>query len=218
MKLKQVAIWFSVMVVTIGIIWGLVYLINSSPSGSTASQNKPKAVSKTDIMLGNPSKAKATLIEYADFQCPACALTAPIARNLQRKFKDQLLMVFRFFPLVNTHQHAMASAQAAYAASRQGKFWEMYDLLFTNQQKWSTDNNAQKIFSDYAKQLKLDINTYNLDSTSEAGIKFITDEQNEGLSIGIDRTPSFFINGKFVENPLDETSFKQLIQDEINKK
>jgi protein-disulfide isomerase len=217
MKLKQVAVWLSVMIVTIIIISCLIYVINSSPTGVSTSQYKtPKAVSKNDIMIGSPNKAKVTLVEYADFQCSACAIISKYIEEFRKEFKDDLLVAYRFFPL-NGHINSMPSSQTAYAAHQQGKYLEMSKLLYENQKEWSEVVNPQAIFTKYAQQIKLDFNKYTTDAASEAGLKYITDEQSEGLSIGIDRTPSFFINGKYVENPVDFEGFRQLIKNEINK-
>jgi len=111
----------------------------------------------------------------------------------------------------------MLASQAAYAASLQGKFWEMHDLLFENQTDWS-DKQPRDIFIDYAKDLKLDISKFTKDLDSESTKEFITKSLNSGTSIGISYTPSIFVNGKLIQNPPVYDTFKKVIQDEINKK
>ena len=108
----------------------------------------------------------------------------------------------------------MLSAQAAYAASLQGKFWEMHDLLFENQNDWS-DREARDIFIGYAKDLKLGMDKFAKDLDANSTKQFISKSANEAISIGINFTPSFFINGKFIQSPADYEAFKKVIQDEI---
>lgn len=178
-------------------------------------QNVPP-VSKTDFIRGNPN-AKITLIEYADFQCPACAAMHSTIKQLEGNFKDNLRLIYRFFPLTDAHQNAMISAQAAYAASLQGKFWEMHDIIYENQDSWSDSTQPKTIFTDYAKKIGLNLNKFNSDIDSDSTKKFVSDEQNKGLDLGISGTPTLFLNGKQIQNPTSYEEFKKLVQDEINK-
>jgi protein-disulfide isomerase len=217
-KTKEIVIWFAVIAVLIGGLWLLINASNASvsPSAPTEILNVPD-VSKTDFIRGNPN-AKVTLIEYADFQCPACAAMHATIKKLQEDFKNDLRLVYRFSPLTNIHQYSLISAQAVYAAGLQSKFWEMYDLIFENQDSWSISSDAKSIFTDYAKKLGLNLNKFNADIDSDSTKKFIIDEQNKGLDLGINSTPTIFLNGKQIQNPESYEDFKKLIQDEINKK
>jgi protein-disulfide isomerase len=218
MKMKELWIWISIIAVALITLWGLIALVDSSSTSSTSQIGTPKAVSDQDITLGNIDKAKVILIEYADFQCPACSISASFVRKLNKEFGNSLLIVYRFFPLTNIHQNSMPSAQAAFAAHKQDKFWEMSELLYQNQDLWAEDQNAQKIFTDYAKKINLNIDQFTKDYNADSTKKFINAEGDEGLSIGINSTPSFFVNGKLIQNPQDYEAFKQIIQNEINNK
>jgi protein-disulfide isomerase len=217
MKTKEIVIWFAVIAVLIGGLWLLISAVNAptTPIALPEIKNVP-AVSKTDFTIGS-SSTKVTLIEYADFQCPGCAIMHAIIKKLEADFKDNLRLVYRFFPLTNIHQNSLTSTQAAYAASLQGKFWEMYDMIYENQDSWSNSSDAKSIFVDYAKKLNLNLNKFNADIQSDSTKKFITDEQNKGLDLGINATPTIFMNGKQIQNPTTYEDFKKLIQDEINK-
>jgi protein-disulfide isomerase len=111
----------------------------------------------------------------------------------------------------------MISAQAAYAASLQGKFWEMHDIIYENQDSWSDSTQPKTIFTDYAKKIGLNLNKFNSDIDSDSTKKFVSDEQNKGLDLGISGTPTLFLNGKQIQNPTSYEEFKKLVQDEINK-
>jgi len=217
MKLKELGIWTTIIAVLIGGLWLLVTAVNNSPSPSAPAQINLPAVTKEDFVRGNPN-AKVTLVEYSDFQCPACGAVYPLVKKLEADFPNDLKVVYRLFPLINIHQNAMISTQAAYAASLQGKFWEMHDLLFENQNVWSDSAQARDIFIGYATKLGLNLDKFKTDMNSELTKKFITNELNKGLAVGINSTPSFFVDGTLIQNPPDYQGFKQLIQDEINKK
>jgi len=218
MKAKELTIWTIILAVLIGGIWLLISFVNSSPSPSTSVEIKNlPAVSKDDFVRGN-SNAKVTLVEYADFQCSACGSIYPIVKKLEGDFKNDLRVVFRFFPLTDSHQNSMIAAQAAYAASLQGKFWEIHDMIFENQDKWSNNTLAKDIFVGYAKTLGLNLSKFESDMGNESTIKFITGEQEKGLTLGINSTPTFFVNGKYIQSPTGYEEFKKIIQDEINKK
>jgi protein-disulfide isomerase len=138
-------------------------------------------------------------------------------KQLQGDFKDNLRLVYRFFPLTNIHQNSLISAQAVYAAGLQGKFWEMFDMVYENQESWSDSTQPKTIFTDYAKKIGLNLNKFNSDMDSDLTKKFITDEQSQGLDLGINATPTIFMNGKEIQNPTTYEDFKKLIQNEINK-
>ena len=211
--MKQIGIWAGIIVIFFVTTWGLIALVNSK--GSVSSQvGIPPSISKDDQVLGVSTKVKAILIEYADFQCPACKNYALFVRQLKKDFGDDLLIAYRFFPLLG-HQNAMSSSQAAFAAAKQNKFWEMSDMIYENQENWADSSNAEDLFIGYAKKLDLDITQFTNDYNADPTKKFITDQLNSGISIGINSTPTFFLNGKIIQNPQSYEAFKKLIQDEL---
>lgn len=214
--MKQIGIWTGIIVIFAATIWGLIAWVNNNNSpGVLSSQaiNLPP-VSKDDIVFGDPQKAKVTLVEYADFQCLGCAEKASLIRLLKKDFDDKLLVIYRFFPLPQ-HQNAMFSSQAAYAAGKQNKFWEMSDMIYGDQENWANSPNAKDLFTEYAKKLDLDIVKFVSDYNAETTRKFITDQMNSGISIGLSYTPTFFLNGKRIDDPQGYEALKKLIQDEL---
>ncbi|OGH08811.1 MAG: hypothetical protein A2152_02960 [Candidatus Levybacteria bacterium RBG_16_35_6] len=191
------------------IIWGIV---------ATASSTKNQGpvvppISSNDITTGSAT-SKANLIEYADFECPACATYSKYIELMREDLPKDLRVVFRFFPLP---QHKLISSQVAYAAYKQGQFWEMYKLLYDNQEKWTGSSEPQPLFDDYAKQLNLDLDKFHNDQNADSSKKFIEDQYNQGLNIGIDHTPTFYLNGNVIE-PTSYEEFKALVENEIKKK
>jgi protein-disulfide isomerase len=212
---KKVGIIVGVVLIVVASIVGLVKLAGSSDT-STAGINVPP-VSKSDITRGDP-KSKVTLIEYSDFQCPACAAYHPLVKQLLSELGDKIYFVYRFFPLTRIHKNAMIASQAAYAAKLQGKFWEMHDTLFETQTSWAESNNAADTFVAYAKKLNLDVNKFQKDMNSSETQSVIADSQNQASSIGVNSTPSFFVNGQQISNPRSYDDFKKIIQNALNKK
>jgi protein-disulfide isomerase len=219
-KAKEIGVWVGVMLVFAAISWGLINIINTKPPSKetepVAQIQTPAEVSENDIILGSIERARVILIEYTDFQCPACKVYAENVKKLSKDFGDDLLIVHRFLPLTSIHKNAVTSAQAAYAAFKQNKFWEMDELLYENQDSWANTDNPLSIFTDYAKKFNLNIDQFTNDYTAQSTKEFIDAQRNEGISIGITYTPSFFVNGKIVEVSPDYETFKQIIKNALN--
>jgi protein-disulfide isomerase len=152
------------------------------------------------------------MIEYGDFECPACGVYAPIVERLvATDASTTLRLVFRHFPLPQ-HANAPLAAQASEAAAMQGKFWDMYRLLYANQADWVNLSDPHSIFDGYAEQVGLDMTKFKADIDSTAAKAAVVADQTEGEHIGIDQTPTFFVNGKAVINPQSYEAFQALIE------
>ncbi len=165
---------------------------------------------------GNPD-AKVFLVEYLDFQCPACRAYSGIVKQLLADFPNDLKVGYLHFPLTSIHQNALPSAVAVEAAGTQGKFWEMSDLLFDNQSSWAAIEASEETFGFYAKQLGLDVSKFKTDLHSPDLKAKVMAQQSAGLKMGLAGTPTFYLNGKKIENPRDYYAFKGLIEKELNK-
>jgi protein-disulfide isomerase len=213
---KRVGIIVGVVLVVGLSVFGLIKLAGSSGSSSSSAINVPP-ISKNDISEGNP-KAKVTLIEYADFQCPACAAYHPLVNQLLTDFNGRIFYAYRMFPIPNLHQNAIISAQAAYAAWKQNKFFQMDDYLFSSQAEWENLPDPKATFISYAAKLKLDTVKFAADMNSGQAQNYVADSENQATSIGVNQTPTFFVNGQQIDNPANYDGFKKIIQDELNKK
>ena len=141
------------------------------------------------------------LIEYGDFQCPACSSFFPIVEQLRIDYGDKLKFTFRNFPLVTIHPNAVAAHRAAEAASLQGKFFEMYELLYQNQSSWSSLSSPVTLFEGYATTIGLDSAKYKLDFASEVVNDTINADIAEGKSkYKVNSTPTFVLNGQKLDN------------------
>ncbi len=145
-----------------------------------------------------PPDAPVTLLEYGDYECPYCGKAYPIVKKVQQKMGERLRFVFRNFPLNTIHAHASVAAQAAESAGAQGKFWEMHDLLYENQ-----DKLADADLSQYALRLGLEIYRFQSDLSGEVFASRVRDDFRGGIRSGVNGTPTFFINGKRYDGPLE---------------
>lgn len=150
-----------------------------------------------DNSVGNGTKG--TIVEYADFQCPYCGSYFPLLDQVKQTYGDEIKVIFRSFPITSTHPQAMAAHRAAGAAAKQGKFWEMHDQIFINQQTWSGNTGAAAIFETYAEALELNMDQYKTDVASDSVLEKINSDANSGKSLGVSATPTIFFNGQKLE-------------------
>jgi protein-disulfide isomerase len=158
-------------------------------SRQTAATRLQVPVGPRDHILG-PDTAPVTLVEYGDFECPFCGMAHPIVKELIHRLGDQLRFVFRHFPLIQMHPHAELAAEAAEAAGAQGKFWEMHDTLFENQDALEPDD-----LIGYAVELDLDQARFMDELASHAHAPRVLEDLIGGARSGVHGTPTFFING-----------------------
>ncbi len=163
------------------------------------SRPTPKVVIPKETLIptnahttGN-SSASAYLVEFSDFQCPACGTFEPTVKSLTTKYADRLLFSYRHFPLPQ-HEQGQPAAMAAEAAGKQGKFWEMHTLLFKNQKSLS-----DAIYTELAQELDLDMVAFVKDSKDSSISAIISADTNSGTAIGVNATPTFFLNGVKLE-------------------
>jgi len=162
---------------------------------------------------------KVTLIEYGDFQCPACASYYPLLKSLKADYGDKFTFKFSHYPLVSIHQNAMAAHRAAEAAAKQDKFWEMHDTLYERQTVWASSQNASRIFEDYATELGLNIDQFKQDVASGEVNDIINSDVKAAQAAGATSTPTFVLEGKKIDNaPQDVDGFKKLIDEAIANK
>ena len=146
---------------------------------------------------GNPD-APVTLEEYGDFQCPPCGMFAAFLGQLEKEYESRLRVIFRNFPLA-MHEHAREAALAAEAAGLQGHFWEMHDVLYREQDAWSKAPNARELFESYAGTIGLDLDKFKNDMDSEQARARVDADRQRGESLGIQTTPTLFINNQPLE-------------------
>jgi len=211
---RQRWLLWSGVVIGLGLLTWLVIWVANSPTPA-AVVTLPQ-VTANDWIDGNQD-APLMLIEYSDFQCPACARFQSTLKQLKATFGEQLAIVYRHFPLVEIHHNARLSAQAAEAAGVQGKFWAMHDLLFERQSDWSALPNPTDTFVKYAQELGLDQTSFTADLNSTVVKEKINQHLANALTAGLPGTPAFFLNGQAIQPPATYDGFAAILNTAAGK-
>ena len=156
---------------------------------------KPAEPSAPDFRMKGPAQARAVIVEYSDFQCPACRVAEPAIEQILALYGADTRFVFKHFPLEGMHHYARAAAIAAECAGKQGKFWEYHDALYKRQQEWSNET-AEEHLQKYAKELKLDSAAWGACRADPASARAIDADKTEGEQRWVGSTPTFFVNGR----------------------
>ena len=202
-------------VIILLLVAGLMGVIWFSGDKDTAGQTSASSGGTIVKHVTGNKDASVALVEYSDFQCPACAAYYPIVEQVVEKYGSKISFEYRHYPLTAIHNNAFAAARASEAAGKQGKFWEMYRLLFANQEAWARSSTSQRIFEGYARQLGLDINRYKTDFASSKTNGAINASIREFNSHGWSKsTPTFVLNGKKIQ-PRDAEEFGKLIDQQL---
>lgn len=208
---KRIIIWASAILV-VGITIAGVWSVANSDRVVTSPGNGIIAESVTaGEWTRGAENPKATLVEYSDFQCPACASYYSLVDKAMLEYGDRISFTYRHFPLPQ-HKNALAASYASEAAGKQGKFWEMNQILFERQSKWAESYTAPDIFIGYARELNLDLAQFKKDASSGETKDNVSHDRATGVASKIDSTPSFFLNGKKMQNPRNYEEFKALIE------
>jgi len=225
-SIAPIAIIGLVLVAAIAAIWWF----SSSSTTQTARTNTTKkpGVNTAELYakaapganppnaLGAPN-APVTIEEFADFQCGACAGMHPVVKELRNAYGDRVRIVFRQFPLPG-HDKAYEASVATEAAGMQGKFWDMQNLLFTNQNSWSRSSNYRKTFEDYAQKIGLDVNKFLTDMAGSFTKNRVDADLQRGRMLQISSTPTFYINGRMVGgHEMSVEGMRQIIDAELQK-
>jgi len=186
------------------VVWGAIAL-----SGQSSEQSNEGVEIKQNIK-GNP-EATVTLVEYSDFQCPACAAFQPALDGIMQEYGDSFNLEYKHFPLSTIHPHALSAAIAAEAAGQQGKFFEFHDLLFANQQEWSSVAVPATFYVQYAEQIGLDIDQFKKQQNSSLLRDKVRADFSDGQELGLTGTPTFFLNGQRMQFDTYESFVGQII-------
>ena len=155
---------------------------------------KPFSATAPEYRTHGPADAKVLVVEFSDFQCPACRVAEPTVRQMLPLYEGKLRFVFKNFPL-RMHPYARAGALAAECAGRQGRFWPYHDRLYDHQDEWTLDAN-EPVLTAYAKDLKLDLAAWNACRADPATAAVIDADVKDAGDAWVNATPTFFIDGK----------------------
>jgi protein-disulfide isomerase len=187
-----------------------LWKLSQQPVTPSLTESEILQVQEDDYKKGN-ADANVILVEYLDFECEACGAYYPLVKRLSEEYKDDVLFVSRYFPLPG-HRNGMTSALAVEASGKQGKYWEMHDILFEQQRNWGEQSSPNPaIFERYAEQLDLNMEQFKQDVNSQAVKDRVVKDKNFANQLGVNSTPTFFLNGEKIQNPRGYEAFKSLI-------
>jgi protein-disulfide isomerase len=157
------------------------------------------AVGSEASTSSNEANIKATIVEFSDFQCPACKASQPLVDQVMSKYAGKVRLVYRNFPLEQLHKNALAAARVAEAVAETGKYWPFHDVLFEKQEEWAESGNVEEFFNTYAKDLGIDTEVVKKGLTDNKYLDLVRKDQSDGTALGINATPTFFVNGVKVD-------------------
>ena len=207
----------------VAITWGIITL--SSPTSDTTSNSFDGEVAEAlpevtdeDHVFGDRD-AQVTIVEYSDFQCPACAQYEPVLKRLTEDYPEDVRVVYRHFPLRSIHANAEPAARASEAAALQGEFEAYHDELFDTQDEWSSLRGGERdeFFVEIARGLELDVEEFEADYESEEVKEAVREDLQAAQDLGLNSTPSLFLNGVRIQNPNGYQAFADLIEAEIER-
>jgi len=174
--------------------------------------NNPKLPEVQIEHIKGNKDSSVLLVEYSDLQCPACGTYYPIVEQIVEEFADDIKFEYRHFPLKQIHKNAEPAALAAEAAGLQGKFWEMYGILFERQTEWS-NKTGDDIFTGYAEEIGIDPLKFESDMALNEDIKNkVDDDYKSGLKLKVNGTPTFFLNDVKMKSPRSYEEFRSMIE------
>lgn len=198
---------------TIVILGAVILGLNQSDPAEPSNSIDSIALLREGSHMTRTKEARVQIVEFGDYQCPACGAVHPAIKQLLTDYKDNanVNFVFRNFPLP-MHRNALIAAEAAEASGAQGKFWEMHDKLYENQNEWAEKSDSLELFINYAQSLGLNIEKFKADIQNHNFVNVIKADTNDGQSLGIPGTPTFFINGEQLSNIPNLQEFKNKIE------
>lgn len=193
------------------VVQGVGVVQPQAPNDPSADNVEVKVDSKTDHIRGNP-KAKLTIVEFSDFQCPFCQRFVPTIQQVLKEYGSKVRFVYKHFPLDSIHPWARPAALASECASEQGKFWEYHDALFARQDEFGTD-----FWAKLAGELKLNVNKFNDCVGSSKYASKVESDYQQGLVSGVRGTPHTVIGNVPVSGAVPFEQLKTVIDQALNK-
>lgn len=210
--MKNLPLLLGTILVTVGLIFGAMLLLSNSSSSSEQVVEPASLVGGSNNVKGS-QEASIEIVEFSDFQCPACASVAPLVQSVADQYPDDVKLIYRHFPLSSIHPNAQLAAQAAEAAADFDKFWPMHDLLFTNQDNWAgmSGNDFTDQLASYAQQLEIDKNEFLTRIESQDIKQRVAEDSSAATKLNLRGTPTLFVNGVQTSAPQLQATVESLL-------
>lgn len=210
---QEVKILTGIAIITVLLVIGAVLFL-SKPE-KTIVVDSAKLVKEDSLKMSTDS-AKLTVVEFGDYQCPACGLAHPGIKKAISDYPGQVNFVFRHFPLAQ-HKNAEIAAQAVEAAKLQGKLWEMHDKLYDSQPEWENEANALETFKKFASEFGMDVEKFTADAVSDQVKQKVRNDLADGSALGVNSTPTFYFNSELYKGGVAYEDFKSEIEKYLKK-
>lgn len=197
-----------IVVATVVLVIGAVFFL-SQPEKPVVID--PATLVREDSMKTSSDSAKLTIVEFGDYQCPACKMAHPGLKQIVSEYPGQVNFVFRHYPLP-MHTNAQAAAKAVEAAGMQGKLWEMHDKIYNMQEEWSNEGNPTELFKKYATELGMDAEKLASDMGNSAIADKIFKDIADGNSSGVNSTPTLFFNNEQYKKGIGYSDLKAEVE------
>lgn len=204
--------------------WAIIIVILLAVGGAVVINGKKTDTGQAGTLSNNirgDATSGVTLVEYADFQCSACESYYPLIESVYSKYSSQISFQFVNFPLTQLHSNAFAASRAAQAAAKQGKFWEMYNMLYTssNWSSWTTSKSPTTFFQQYASSIGLNVDQFNTDFASKEINDTVSADLSAATKLNLTGTPTYFLDGQEIKTPpTDLDAWSKLIDAAITAK
>lgn len=205
-----ILVGLATLIILIGGSW--LFSKNGSPNSPDNKKANSQVLNREESNKIATDSAKITIVEFGDYQCPACANVQPTVEKILTGYQDKINFVFRHFPLPQ-HQFAQISAQVAESAGRQQKYWEMHHLLYNNQSEWTQSKKPMQFFLKYAEEIGLDNKLFTKDVEDNSIKNKIQQDTADAYKLKINSTPTFFINDQKLTVAPTYENFKQKIEE-----
>lgn len=212
----EIKLVVGIIILSIGVTFLGLKLAYKAPSEATLAITA-SAMNAPDAPSIKGASSTISIVEFADFECPACAAMHSVFEQYLKNEGSKVTFVFRSFPI---HANADKFAIAALAAGRQGKFWEMHNMMFENQNAWAslTFEKKMEVFAGYAQKLGLNMAKYNLDLNDKALASIVSKDKADAIAMGINSTPTIIINNnRVIVGGKSYDELKKIIDEEIAK-
>jgi len=201
--IPTILIGLAIIFVVVFIVRALMAPESSQTGSSTEITQEDKDALRTGASIGDPN-SQVVVTEFGDYQCPACAQWHVFVKDsLLPKYDGKILFVFKNFPLP-IHKNAESAAYAVEAAGLQGKFWEMHNLVYENQQEWENEANPDGKFEEYANRVGLNIDQWKKDNGSGKIKDLVEKDAKLAEKLNLPGTPSFLVNGVLIDTKSEE--------------
>lgn len=198
-------------VATVILLVGGIFLFSKkSDTPATSKKVSDALLMPADSYKTSTGSAEINLVEFGDYQCPACGVYHPFVKKLLEESAGKVNFVFRHFPL-SQHKNAPMASYAVLSAGKQNKYWQMHDKMFETQAEWSDLADPSSKFVEYAKNLNLDTDKFTKDINSKEIKEKVSADMNDGTVVGINATPTYYANGVKLELPSSFEEFKNLV-------